>query len=94
MGTKAIKPPTKIMLVLLIGGIFALYGSVLSHEHDDPTHSTGCPCVHADKVEWHMPSASLVGLCATSLSRFLVPRSTLALTLSLLPARARSPPIV
>ena len=86
----------KCALMLLIGGLFALQGSALGHDHgelSDLSDSLDCPCVHADKVEWIMPVASPVGELAISLNTYIAADFPLAFSLSFLPVRARSPPL-
>lgn len=79
--------------MLLIGGLIALQGSALGHEHSELSDSPGCPCVHAEKVEWHVLVASFAGGSESTLSDFVAADVPLSPSLSFLPVRARSPPI-
>ena len=101
---KATKIPShrlfpKCALMLLIGGLIALQGSALGHDHGelselfDLSDSLDCPCVHADKVEWITPVAPPVGELSIGLSTYIPADFPLALFLSFLPVRARSPPL-
>lgn len=78
--------------MLLIGGLFALQGSALGHEHSDVSDSLSCPCVHADNVEWNIAVPPLVGEWAIGGSTSVAAAVSLAATLGFLPVRARSPP--
>ncbi len=80
--------------MLLIGAVFALQGSAMGHEHSELSDSLGCPCVHAEKVEWNMPVASLFAVPETTMSTSVAADVPIAPSLSFLPVRARSPPIV
>lgn len=90
---KAISPLCKSALILLLGGIVALHGSAIGHDHSDLSDAFDCPCVHADKAEWDKSFESIIGAATPNLSTFVAIEFPLDCVLNFLPVRARSPPL-